>query len=735
VEGPAQRAQRYSFGNYEFDASTGELKSEHGQRVLQQQPAEILVALLERPGELVTRMDLVRRLWPNGTYVDFDRSLNKGVTKLREALEDSAEDPKFIKTLPRRGYRFIAPVNANEPIARLGRNSLDPVRPIPAAAEMLSVSQTTSSVSPAQEPAWRKGWNLFGVLLVAGVSILAVLPAWHRLEHYLQVKNADAPQLVKLTDNRGTERVAISPEGRYIAYTRRESGGLGLWVRQTAMRGSEVRILAPEVVDYAGLSFSPDENNIYFVRDSPNSSGVHSLYMMPVLGGPAKLMFSHVNSPVSFSPDGRRFVFTRYGMKEDSVDVCIAAADGSEQRLLATLSNTAPYHQSGAAWSPDGRTIALSVMLLGKEVRWTLKTISVRDGSIRELYSHPYKIGRPLWLEGGHSLLVALDDQNNNGQLYILPFPHGQTRRVTHDLSDYEDDRIDLTRDGKIAAIVAWNQSGDLWQAPAADLTKGELLASSGVALMNIAVRPDGEIMAAGLDNRLWQVNADGSKRTLFGEFEPAGSPFFCGPYVLFLRQTIQGDANGIMRADADGTNIMQLVDAHVSSAACAPDEHSIFFDRADPPQRIESVSLQGGVATRIADVPPSQVEEQIAISPNGQYLAYLYLETNPANVVGQKITVMPLKGGPPVKVVNLPRKIRTFRWSPDSKGLQYLNRIFAGNSSNLWQQALRGGEPTQLTRFTSGRIFDFQWSRDGKKLLFIRGDLNGDVVLIKNPG
>jgi Tol biopolymer transport system component len=110
-------------------------------------------------------------------------------------------------------------------------------------------------------------------------------------------------------------------------------------------------------------------------------------------------------------------------------------------------------------------------------------------------------------------------------------------------------------------------------------------------------------------------------------------------------------------------------------------------------------------------------------------------LETNPANVVGQKITVMPLKGGPPVKVVNLPRKIRTFRWSPDSKGLQYLNRIFAGNSSNLWQQALRGGEPTQLTRFTSGRIFDFQWSRDGKKLLFIRGDLNGDVVLIKNPG
>jgi Tol biopolymer transport system component len=505
-------------------------------------------------------------------------------------------------------------------------------------------------------------------------------------------------------------------------------------VRQVAVHGSEVRVVAPEVVDYAGLTFSPDENSIYFVRDIPNGSGVHSLYIMPVLGGPVRQLLTSVESSVSFSPDGKRFVFTRYSEQKDSVDVCLAEADGSGGRLLATLSRAAPLHQSGAAWSPDGRTIAVSVMLLGKDVRWALKSVSVSDGTIQEFYSHPYKIGRPLWLAGGQSLLVALDDRNNQGQLYSLSYPSGQARKITDDLADYDDDRIDLTRDGKVAAILAWDQIGDLWEAPAADFTKAKQLASSGVALMNLAVRPGGRILATGLDNRLWKINANGGERTLFTEFEPASAPFVCGRYVLFLNQTVQGDdSTGIMRAEADGTSVMKLVDARVRTAACAPDGRSVFYDRLDAPQRIERVLIEGGAPTIIKNIPATESEWRIAISPDGKYLSYLYSELNSTKEIGQKVIVMPLEGGLPVKVLNLPGETWSFRWSPDSSGVQFLTNIFSSNSSNLWQQALHGGKPIQLTPFTSGRIFDFQWSGDGKKLLFIRGDLNGDVVLIKH--
>src|SRR5487761_1770797 len=99
------------FGVFEVDLQTGELRK-HGVRVkLREQPFQILILLLEQPGAPVTREELRQKLWPAHTFVDFDRSLNKAMTKLRSALGDSAESPRFIETLHRRGYRFLAPVS------------------------------------------------------------------------------------------------------------------------------------------------------------------------------------------------------------------------------------------------------------------------------------------------------------------------------------------------------------------------------------------------------------------------------------------------------------------------------------------------------------------------------------------------------------------------------------------------------------------------------------------------
>src|SRR5215475_2486908 len=114
MNGPAPIPRLYRFGPFELDSRTGELRQNRQKTQLHDQPLQLLLALLEHPGELVVREDLIRKLWPPDTFVDFDRGLNKAVNKLRETLGDSADEPRFIETLPRKGYRFVAPVAREE---------------------------------------------------------------------------------------------------------------------------------------------------------------------------------------------------------------------------------------------------------------------------------------------------------------------------------------------------------------------------------------------------------------------------------------------------------------------------------------------------------------------------------------------------------------------------------------------------------------------------------------------
>jgi cholera toxin transcriptional activator len=111
VPEPTNPKSIFRFGLYELDGSTGELRKEGKARPrVQGQPLEVLLHLLARPGDVVTREELRLQLWPADTFVDYDHSLNTAVNKLRDALSDSAENPRFIQTIPRRGYRFVAPV-------------------------------------------------------------------------------------------------------------------------------------------------------------------------------------------------------------------------------------------------------------------------------------------------------------------------------------------------------------------------------------------------------------------------------------------------------------------------------------------------------------------------------------------------------------------------------------------------------------------------------------------------
>ena len=105
-----QPARRYRFGVFEADATSGELRRQGVRIKLNAQPFQVLVMLLERPGELLTREEISRQLWPDGTFVDYEHGVNSAVNRIREALRDTAGNPRFVETLARRGYRFVAPV-------------------------------------------------------------------------------------------------------------------------------------------------------------------------------------------------------------------------------------------------------------------------------------------------------------------------------------------------------------------------------------------------------------------------------------------------------------------------------------------------------------------------------------------------------------------------------------------------------------------------------------------------
>jgi DNA-binding winged helix-turn-helix (wHTH) protein/Tol biopolymer transport system component len=706
VGAPANGHSRRVFGLFEVDPSSRELYR-RGQRVaLQEQPFRILAMLLERPGEVVTREEVRKQLWPEGTFVDFDEGLDTALKKLRYALGDSAQNPTFIETIPRRGYRFVAPVTNG-----------DFLRPQVVAAPPSSASLDSS--------AGKSRWRYLAVLLTTALVVVAALVMFRWKSHSHPI-NAENLEITRLTDSGNATYVAISPDGRYVVHALRVGDKQGLWLRQVATR-SDVQILPPEATAFDGITFSPDGNYICFVRELTDDPGIKYLYAMPALGGPARLLIKDVDSPIGFSPDGRFFVFTRGIPTRNETEVRVANADGSGDHVLATLHDSFSGFQPGATWSPDGRTIAVAISRL-MPVRYGLETISVEKGTVKELYSSPAEIGRPLWLPEGNGLLLVLSDQNEHRQLWTISHPQGVPRLLRSDLADF-DWQIDATRDLKTVATVTTSVVSNIWTAPATDLSATRQITSGELSMLSVAGMPNGKVLVRSRDGKLWILNPDGTQLTLFFDRSNVEIPITCGRYVLFTTET--ADSTDLLRLDLDGTNATSLATGDVGwSQTCVPDGRYVFWHQMGPPQRILRMPLEGGPSVNVADVLEDGMMGSLAISPDGKLLAYPFEEYHP--VPKMRLAVISVHGEAPPKVLDAPGGVfgeMSLSWSADGQGLQYL--LTQNGTTNLWQQPIVGGKPARLTKFTSGEIFRFSWSWDRKSLLFTRGSTTSDVVLL----
>jgi len=688
------------FGVFDVDLRSGELRKGGVRIKVQEVPFKVLTELLEHPGEVVTREELRKHIWPNETFGDFDHAVNVAVGKLRAALGDSAETPQMIETLPRRGYRFIAPVNR-------GRQN----------------GARLPGTIVSGEP-WSHKW--VAAVVLTSVVVLAGTLFWiNRRVLHERGPNLQTMQPTRLTDSGSASYVAISPDGRYVVYALGGGEKLSLWLRQVA-QPSGVQVLPPAAVDFQGLAFSPDENYLYFVRSAENNPIYKSLYSMPVLGGPAHLLINDVDCAPSFSPDGRQFVFTRATPSRNVTEVLIANADGSGEHVFASFSNAHPAYNPGATWSPDGKTIAIPLMLMGGQVRWVLYTVRFPEAKSRELYSSHGAIGRAMWLPDGNSLLVPLGEPySSHVQLWTISHPEGKALRLTNDLSNY-DLAIDLTKDGKTLAATVSTRFSNVWMAPSTQLAAARQITFGETPKTSPAEDADGRILWQSSDGKLWRMKADGTQRESFVEKHTPVWFEACGRQVVFA--SFEDGQLRLMRVDSDGTNLTKLVSGNLWISTCSTDGAFVYFINSVAPQKIWRVPISGGVPQAISYVPGEVSIDRISVSPDGKFLAYMYSTATP---LAWTLAVISAQGGPPIRRYATRGGIFQVRWAPDGAGLQYL--LTQDGVTNIWEQPISGEAPKQLTNFTAGLIFDYSWSADHKQLLLARGSVSSDVVLIRN--
>jgi DNA-binding winged helix-turn-helix (wHTH) protein/Tol biopolymer transport system component len=736
---PVRLISRFRFGAFELDAASGELRKSGMPIKLRLQAAQVLLLLAERSGHIVTREEIRDRLWSANTFVDFERGINFCVNQIRAALGDDAEKPRYVETLPRRGYRFIAPVTVELPkepaltvappstTAELHRGAIEFNTSSPETAVLRLVSPRLVQVSLG--PWVRNHFLAIGVALI--LVSLAVGFASHKWLSRGRGLNYQNFRITKLTDNGKITDVAISPDGHYVIYARSEGEKEGLWMRQVATR-SDVQILPPENASFHGLTFSPDGNYIYFVSTDPNANDpfFKYLFVMPVLGGSARKLLTDVDSPVSFSPDNRQLVFERCVAADNHIEIRVANADGGGDALLTTIRNASCFmYQPGLSWSQDGRTLAVPVKHFGNPGRWVLYTVSMPDGNARELYSSPTGFGKPVWLPDGNALLVAHYDQvAHRSQLWTVSYPKGQPRRLSNDLSDYEVS-LDMTRNGDTVAAVASTAVSNVWVFAGADPTQGRQITSGNLPMFDVAENPDGRILSASGDGALWVTNTDGTRHVLFADLSDAGWITPCAHSVVFT--SFKAGIVTLIDVDTDGANAKELASGSLWSPACSPDGRFVFYVTVDSPQIIWRIPIEGGARTEIAKVQGDSISGRMSVSPDGQFISYPYTQYTNSPSGGWALAVIPVGGGPPIKSFHLVTGFVGARWSPQGNGLQYM--LTQNGVTNIWEQPLTGGSPKQITKFTSGQIFDFNWTADARQLLLTRGETTSDVILLTN--
>jgi serine/threonine protein kinase len=599
--------------------------------------------------------------------------------------------------------------------------------------------RTTTAAPPrstgSTTPLWRSPIVVAAAILVAGGLATAAYFVGGSDRPAGSTSNGrpfDSVSLTRLTTTGTAGLAALSGDGRYAAYVVTDNRTASLWLRQVTTT-SNVQIVPPQEAVFDGVTFSPDGNYVYYTV-YPAGQNLGSLFQVPVLGGGARKIIEDIDTPPSFSPDGKRFAFLRGLPDASATQLVIVDASGANAKVLTTRKAPVDYgNLEAVAWSPDGKTIA-APGINRDTLKGSVVLVDATTGAESVLGTHDWRsVSYLSWLPDGAGLVVNAVDAGGeaSSQIWTMTYPAGDVSRVTNDLSTYSG--VGLSADGSAFVSVRNETRTRVWAIQDNDLTRAhEITAGAGTddGVMGLAWTPDKRVVYASSatgNTDIWIMNLDGSNRVQLtnstaADESPQVSPD--GKTVVFVSE--RDGPRTLFRMNIDGSGQTKL------GAGVVAYRPVISFDGAwvyysDPKKQNFRIPIAGGTAepllaelTAAGRKLPPAFHEPVP-SPDGRAIAGHYQDPDKN---GERIVVLSTDAAAPER--RFPEMRANARWAPDGRSLISHNRV------NLFRQPISGaGGPTQITNFTGDTIFTFAMAGDQKQLALVRGQVVSDVVLV----
>jgi Tol biopolymer transport system component/DNA-binding winged helix-turn-helix (wHTH) protein len=537
------------FGAFEFSARTGELRKNGLRLKLQEQPARILRLLLENRGELVSREQIQKQLWPDGVFVDYENAINSAVRKLREALLDTSESPRFIETLPRRGYRFVAAI-------------AQPASPVtqPSATSVAETADSSWAGSASRIARWGAG-------LAAVVTILVIAFVFWPAR---RETSSGFPIVVPLTANPGFElHPSFSPDGNRVAFTWNGGapGNFDIYVQ--SIGSGKPRRLTADLFSHHHPVWSPDGRWIAFAHMAQRCE----LLAIPVLGGAERRITQLKTGTCTldgWTPDGRWLVASTPDGTGKQSRICLVSFETGELRPLTFDSVGTEYNDWHGVISPDGRLLAFS------------RAVFSGDLSASDIYV--------LSLAAGYS-------------------PDGEPRRLTSEAVD-NTNGIAWSGGSRDLVFSTWKGgTAALWKTAADGSTKPVPLPFGDAGYP--AISAQGQLVYEKFvrsDTDIWRVNLAGSPHpaALIASTRIERSPQYSPDGKKIAFQSFSSGTGEIWTSDSDGSNRSQLTTMGMAgSPSWSPDSQTIAFDAlVDKVWQVFTVSARGGKPLQITTDP-----------------------------------------------------------------------------------------------------------------------------------
>jgi Tol biopolymer transport system component/DNA-binding winged helix-turn-helix (wHTH) protein len=701
------------FGSFEVDLQQGVLRKGGLKIRLQTQPFQVLAALLEKPGEVVTRDELRHRLWPEDTFVDFEHGLNAAVARLRQALGDSAEQPRYVERLAKRGYRFIAKLKE----------------------QTVEIEEEGASSPIATTMPGTVFW-IPAIVIVAAVCVVS----------FLFISRPAAPPALHptpLTAFRGMEvNPALSPDGKYVAFAwnGEKQDNFDIYV-MPIRSGVQVRLTTDADEDMSP-AWSPDGHTIAFLRRL--SADREELVLVPVAGGPEHKVAETREQPwfsprkpagIAWSPDGHWIAASHREPGDPSEGIYLFSLTGERQRVTDPI----PGFRSDnmPAFSPDGRTIAFCRLPGGFVSEIYVLPLDERyrpEGQVRRLTNHKRWSAQPMWTHDGRNLLYVFGDDASKGrEIRIVNVANPQTTPAVIPLTD-EVSEISL---GHHLVYSRQIEDTNIWRAElpqnGAPPNSAEPFISSTWVDQTPKYSPDGKeiafISSRSGSREVWVSKADGSspvRMTFFGGpmvGHPSWSPD--GHWIIFHARP-EGPTDVFLIPAAGGPPRRLTTNSwedHYPSYS--RDGRTIFFSsRRSGEMEIWRMAAEGGDAVQIT---ASGAAHNPAESPDGKAVFY-HLLRDPG-----EIWSIPVQGGQAVKVTG-PTQRFPVGFTVTAKGIYYGAPPHAGEQRFIRFFSFSTGQNSPIAVAKRPFHSGMSVSPDSRHILFDQYDESGsDLMLVEN--